>query len=51
MQNTESILFIWLYMQVPFFFIREVYVMKLFDDATSFCNEGAYTVIVVCVAT
>jgi len=33
------------------FFIRQVYVMKLFDDATSFCNEGAYTVIVVCVAT
>jgi hypothetical protein len=34
-----------------FFLIREVYVMKPFDDATSFCNEGAYTVVVVCVAT
>jgi len=25
--------------------------MKLFDDATSFCNAEAYTFIVVCVAT
>ena len=42
MQNTESVLFIWVYMRVPFFLSTlEVYVMKLYDETTHCCNEGA----------